>query len=280
MYGRRRNGILLPICIVLCSGCMTAGGQSKDQTTATIFDTHRRVVKLDTNLDGAITKLNETTAELIARVNANDQEIRRLGSLVEENQYKLTNIEQMLGELRETVYRQWNISLGSSSYSAPSQGVVIESPDSETDTMDTTSIAAPVETPVVTGVVAGDPNVKYADAQKSYTSENYEKALSEFDAFLLAYPNDEQASNAQFWKAKALLRMGRYNEAISEFEKVRNSYPGSTKVPFAMHNQAVAHTHLGQATEAVSLMETVIDQYPISPAADQAKADLQKLKGN
>jgi outer membrane protein assembly factor BamD (BamD/ComL family) len=47
-----------------------------------------------------------------------------------------------------------------------------------------------------------------------------------------------------------------------------------------MHNQAVAHSNLGQASEAISLMEEVVADYPISPAAEQAKIDLNKLRGN
>jgi TolA-binding protein len=46
-----------------------------------------------------------------------------------------------------------------------------------------------------------------------------------------------------------------------------------------MHNQAVAHSRLGQLPEAARLMEAVIDQYPTSQAADQARTDLRKLRG-
>ncbi|NLF56403.1 MAG: tetratricopeptide repeat protein, partial [Candidatus Hydrogenedens sp.] len=59
----------------------------------------------------------------------------------------------------------------------------------------------------------------------------------------------------------------------------RSRFPNDTKVPFAMHNQAVAHSRLGQTAEADRLMQAVIDQYPMSPVAEQARSDLQKLRG-
>ena len=76
------------------------------------------------------------------------------------------------------------------------------------------------------------------------------------------------------------MNMEQYAESVQAFEGLRSNFPTSTKVPFAMHNQAVAHSRLGQTAQAERLMEAVIEQFPISPAADQARADLQKLRGS
>lgn len=108
--------------------------------------------------------------------------------------------------------------------------------------------------------------------------QNYPAALEQFNAYLQRYPDTENASNAQFWKAKALQGLGQYDTAIVEFEKVRQAYPNCHKVPYALHQQAVCHGRLGQTERAMELFQAVIKDFPITPVADQAKTDLKKLQ--
>ncbi len=147
----------------------------------------------------------------------------------------------------------------------------------------TEPVAAPpvAADPAAAAPAAVDPKLLYQQAQRSYANDDYAGALSQFDSYLAQYPNNDPdlSANAQFWKAKCLFNMNRYDESVKSFDALRTSYPTSTKVPFAMHNQAVAHSRLGQTAEAERLMEGVIEQYPVSPAADQARADLRKLRG-
>lgn len=290
----------LSYCMVFLflAGCSTtAGGAS--QKDSTIFDTHRRVVKLEQDLGGSIQKLNETSAELIARVDQNDNEMRRLRSMVEENQVKLDNIASVLLELRSTIYRQWNISTGSS-FVAPGSGfegeVTIEPPaggeltqtpqGGSANLSPTSSASAPVVTQPVTATTAaptvsapGDPKVAYQQAQKAYANEDYAGALAQFDSFTQQFPQDDLGANAQFWKAKCYLKLSQYRRAIQEFEVMRVNHPSNTKIPFAMYNQAVAHSNLSESTQANALLQQVVASYPNSPAADEAKAALQQLGG-
>jgi tol-pal system protein YbgF len=298
-------GISLTLAGVLLAGCGTTGGK---QVETTIYDMHRRVVKLDKSLEDSVTKLNETTAELIARVNESDQQTRQLKTISEENQVKLDSLSRDLNELKTTLYRQLNLSVGSGGGISsrgmgleggeatgnveilpPAPSNVLTTPPRVTTVPGTAAPAeaAPPVTPVGGGATAapvgtmtgGDPRAEYQQAQKSYANEDYELALRQFTEHLQKYPNDETAENAQFWKAKCYLSLNKFQEAIQEFEKMHSGYPSSTKVPFAMHNEAVAYSRLGQVDKAEKLLQEVIDKYPVSPAADQAKSDLKKLKG-
>ena len=58
---------------LLASGCASTGGGSHFENT--VYDTNRLVRNLDSGLSGSVEKLNETSAELIARVNESDQQI-------------------------------------------------------------------------------------------------------------------------------------------------------------------------------------------------------------
>lgn len=156
-----------------------------------------------------------------------------------------------------------------------------ETPAAPTSEYATEPVAAAPAAPPEAAPAAVDPKLLYQQAQRSYANDDYAGALSQFDSYLAQYSNNDPdlSANAQFWKAKCLFNMNRYDESVKSFEALRTSYPTSTKVPFAMHNQAVAHSRLGQTAEAERLMEGVIEQYPVSPAADQARADLRKLRG-
>lgn len=294
---------LAAVALVAMAGCATtsfAGG--KGQMESTVYDIHRRVA----GLDATIKQLSETTVTLTERVNQSDENTRRIISLCEENQKKLDQVQKDVGDLKSTFYRQFNLTGGASA--APSSDnlkkVIIEGPDGSTATVSGSPGAAPVDA-VPEGTIAGsdpvdgaattgaatppaaapsasteDPQVHYQRAQRDYANGEFQKALTEFDEHLRLWPGSETASNALFWKAKCNLKVGDNRAAINDFEQLRKEYTTSTKVPFAMHNQAVAHSNLGDTAKAKALLEEVIANYPVSPAAEQAKLDLQRLNGS
>ena len=304
MRNVRQRVALSGALVLVLAGCATTGGQ----TEQTIFDTHRRVVKLDNELSGTVTKLNETTAELSARVAATDEATRRIQALLEENQTRLEALERQVTRIMNSMFEDQGLTTGgapdrveiippqSRGDDAPAGSpartpVPTEMAQADTDTgtggpenmgpADNAMVEPPADAPAVGAAAASaeDSETAYKRAQRSYANEEYGVALNQFDQFLQRYPGSELAANARFWKAKCLLNEGRYRDAIGEFTQVRNSYPNHSKVPFAIHNQAVAHSRLGETQEAVTLLETVIAQFPANPAADQAKEDLQQLQG-
>lgn len=291
-------GAVLSIAVLtaILSGCATGGSQLE----TTVYDTHRRIVKLDRSLEDSVNQLNQTTAELVARVNESDEQTRTMRTVSEENQVKLDQLSRELSELKTTLYRQFNLTAPSGAGMAPRDvegqvgGVVIErAPGAAVQPP-----LASAQTPVPPGAVstpreemdslpplspaadAGDSRAQYQQAQRTYANEDYATALTLFDSYLQGNPNTDLSANAQFWKAKCYLNIDRYQEAIQEFDKLNAAFPASTKVPFAIHNQAVAYSRLGQTDRAIQLMQDVIDRYPVSAAAEQAKSDLQKLRGN
>lgn len=289
MLKLRDTGIITALSVgVLLSGCETTNSQME----TTVYDMHRRIVRQERDLNDAVTKLNETTVDLSRRVEDSDLQTRRVASMQEEIHVKLDNLERSLEGFRSTLYRHFNLSgagTGTRPLAPPPPAtggdVTIEPPATAPAQQSATmpSMVDPVEQTIApTGAGAGTPREDYARAQSSYAGGDYQTALRQFDEFLQSHPNadDEMRANAQFWKAKSLLNENNYREAIQEFDKLRGQFGMSTKVPFAMHNQAVAYSRIGQNDEAIRLMQAVIDEYPISPAADQARADIRRLQGN
>ena len=110
---RSRHDRVLPLLIVLIvlSGCQSAaGGGGGDQMRSTVYATHRLVQNMDRNLTAAVARLNETSAELVARIDASDRESRTLLSAVEENQVKLELLQRRLNEFMVTLYAHLELS--------------------------------------------------------------------------------------------------------------------------------------------------------------------------
>ncbi len=289
------TGVLLSL-MCLAVGCSSMGGSQLENT---VYDSHRRIVGLDQGLGGSVDKLNETTAELVARVNQSDQQSRTLQSMLEENQVKLETLQQTIDNLTVTLYRQLNLSPPPSSLTTPArpgaprgpselevQRIRVSPPPPGTapsaiEPRIAPSTPEPGRTPTVApDVTSGDPEADYQRAQRSYANENYAIALEQFDAYLQRYPNTELCANSQFWKGYCYYNLGKHEEAIGEFEKLRAGYPNHSKVPFGMYIQAMAHKQLGQMARAEALLKEVVAKYPDTAAGMRSQTDLEKLQGN
>ncbi|MBL7648687.1 MAG: tetratricopeptide repeat protein [Candidatus Hydrogenedentes bacterium] len=276
------------LAVTLFSGCVTTG--SKNMETV-VTDMHQRVNLLDTSMADSLARLNETTATLMARVSENEQQIRLLASLMEENQRKVDNLIKMLEDLKKTLYRHWGLSYSPTPIpkSRPSQEPApVESPEAATSSASTVpaEIAQPAGAEAAPPLISedkanADDGNAFAAAKAMYESEDYAGAIAAFTAFLDTYAKSPNRDKAQFWIAKSLLNQSEYSRAIEAFEAVRSNYPDSSYMAYALHNQAVAHYKLGDRETAVALMEEVVANYPTSTAAEHASRDLESLrKGN
>jgi len=303
--------VILYVC--LSTSCGTTGGK---QVETVIYDMHRRVTKLDKGFDG----MNTTFADLSVKLENNEQTMKSLQSVIEENQVKINQLGKDLSELKTTLYRHLNLSVGGtastpSAIGSPSREVTgnveILPPSSaqapsiqtapapqsvtppqpvQTTVPPQTVISTPpppkitvppqplAEAPTEQITATQEPRDDYMEAQRLFANEKYEEALARFDRHIKNFPTQETTPNAQFWKAKCLFNLNKYQEAIQEFETLRNNYPNHAKIPIALQNEAVAYSRLGQNDKAVQLLKEVIEKYPLSPAADQARSDLDKLQ--
>jgi tol-pal system protein YbgF len=271
------------VVLAVLGACLEAGAENQVETL--LYDTHRKVTNLNDNLDGAIKKLNETTTQLVSRVDETEVQTRQLRSMMEENQVKLDVLEKQLGELTTTIYRQFNLTAGGKlnpAAGAPTDSVAIVPPAAPGEAgmpLETAAEPAP-ETPAGSPS-SGAAHSVYQQAQKVWLSDDYTGALQQFTDFLARYPDTDLAGNAQYWQGRCYLKLDRYEEAVSAFQNVRTKYPeNDSKVSQAMQSQAVALSRLGRNDEAKKLLQEVVQKYPTTSAARQAESDLKKLEGN
>ena len=301
------TGIALLLISGLCLGCATTDGNMSNS----VYATHRIVKNIENDIGPNVTKLNETAAELVAKVEASDQENRQLRAVIEENQAKIDRLQQQLATLTNVIYRQFGLSPQSGSMSGgaatapPAQ--VLPPPASISTTpgvsqpIETTPpggsmINQPATTPppaaqmdtqpiaeaVTTAVSSETAEIDYLSAQKAFIDENYDEALLRYTEYLTRYPDGQSAHNAQFWKAECYRRVGQYENSIREFEYLEQRYgsmPDNGKLPLAMMKRAEAHLSLGQTERATEILRDLIEKYPMTGVVDGAKSRLRSLEG-
>lgn len=136
-----------------------------------------------------------------------------------------------------------------------------------------------------TGTAVAKDQVKKQDKEKAYSAAyqifkegNYDKARTEFQNFLAAYPDSEYSDNAQFWIGECYFFEKKYEQAILEYEKVAKNYPSGSKVPYALLKQGLSFLKLGDKTSAKLLLQQVIKDYPNTSQARIARSKLQEIK--
>ncbi len=277
-----------------------------------VYATHRIVKNIEQDIGPNVMKLNETAAELVAKVEASDQENRRLRAVIEENQAKIDRLQRELTNLTSVIYRQFGLtqaqagmpSGGGVASAPPAQ--VLPPPSASSTPMQTQPVtpqggslinqsptappattmpgaAQPITTPptATPAVSAETAEVDYISAQKAFIDEDYSTALTRYTEYLTRYPDGESAHNAQFWKAECYRRMGQYENAIREFEYLEQRYGNMAdtgKLPLAMMKRAESHIALGQKEAATTILRDLIAKYPMTGVVDGANARLRELE--
>ena len=123
-----------------------------------------------------------------------------------------------------------------------------------------------------------DKEAMYSAAYQIFKEGNYDRARTEFQLFLAAYPDTEYSDNAQFWIGECYFFEKKYEKAILEYEKVTKNYPGGNKVPYALLKQGLSFLKLNDKTSAKLILQQVIKEYPNTNQARIARSKLQEIK--
>jgi tol-pal system protein YbgF len=123
-----------------------------------------------------------------------------------------------------------------------------------------------------------DKEAMYSAAYQIFKEGNYDRARTEFQLFLVAYPDTEYSDNAQFWIGECYFFEKKYEKAILEYEKVTKNYPKGNKVPYALLKQGLSFLKLNDKTSAKLILQQVIKEYPNTNQARIARNKLQEIK--
>ena len=121
-----------------------------------------------------------------------------------------------------------------------------------------------------------DPEKLYKSAYLDLTKGNYDLAISGFHDYLVYFPKEESATNAQYWIGDAYYSKGDFTRATVEFFKVLNNYPKSEKTAGTLYKLGLCYSQLKEDKTARQYFDKLIKEYPQSQEAKLAKERLKK----
>lgn len=122
-----------------------------------------------------------------------------------------------------------------------------------------------------------DEETLYNIAYDTFKKGDFDNAREIFTDFIERFPKGKFSDNARFWIGDCYYRTNQYEKAILEYEKVKQEYPSGDKVPSALFKQALSFLKLNKKDEAKIILKNLIDHYPDSDQAVMAKDQLNKL---
>jgi len=117
----------------------------------------------------------------------------------------------------------------------------------------------------------------YGKAYGKFRENDFEGAITAFQALLDQHPQSDLADNALFWIGESYVEMNRLSAAEKAFRDTATQFPNGNKVPDAMYELGECLFALNRKEEAVSTWRELMTRFPEERAALKAKQKLQSF---
>lgn len=115
-------------------------------------------------------------------------------------------------------------------------------------------------------------------AYEAYRGADYEKARALWKEYLVRYPSDTKAGDAQYWIGATYTQQNKPATALGEYRKVIAEHGKSTAVNVALYGMADAFYRLNACTDAKSALQALIKRKPEGALLDRAKKLLKDVE--
>lgn len=99
----------------------------------------------------------------------------------------------------------------------------------------------------------------------------YDKAITECQKFLRAYPKSPRAGQMEFLLGRLAYLSNDYGGAVGQMDRFQKLYPNSPQVGNAMMLAALSRTSEGNTQDAIRRFRTIIERYPDGDLAARSK---------
>ena len=234
------------------------------------------------------------------RISQLEAEIRRLTGRIEKIDFLLSGIQSRLDKLVADLDQRLALLEKNNSPVVGSDGL---SPSSSESTMvappmpsaaragvlgtipknlAVTSPRGPVEGPVGPNAVIsayelppGTPKSQYEYAVSlMLKQQNFSRAEKALMAFLEKHPQDDLASNAQYWLGETYYVRKNYQDAAFAFAEGYQRYPKSRKAPDSLVKLGMSLSRMNKREEACTAFSRFLSKYP--KATDRLKARIDR----
>lgn len=114
----------------------------------------------------------------------------------------------------------------------------------------------------------------YDEAFSSIKKQQYKTAQAQFEAFLVLYPKDTLAGNAQYWLGESFFARSMFSQAAVAFAEGFKNYRDSQKAPDNLFKLGVTMAKLKKKEEACIAFKNFAKEYP--KVSDSMKKRLDK----
>jgi len=282
---------LIPISMVLVSGCVTPGQYQllENRIAAVEMDNNRQISAqqaktheksqgekdleiLESKLDTSTKVGREHYAEIKDEMGQIKAHFQQMEGMIEEINHDFgTNrqvfekkLEKRLERLDNVISRNYERIITLEKYMGfePGEARPVDS-DKE-----------PLATPIKE---AASEQESYALAKQMFDEGDKENARIQFENFINRYPNSKNADNARFWIADSYYAEKWYEKAILEYQRVLENYPDSNKTAAARLKQGYSFAELGETANARLILKELIKRHPDSNEAKYAQKKLKSL---
>jgi tol-pal system protein YbgF len=275
----------LAVAAGVLSGCATTDGNMSNS----VYETHRIVRNLEQDIGPNVSKLNETAAELVARVEATDQENRALRATIQENQAKIDRLQTQISDLTRVIYRQYGLSQPSSGSSAtivpprpaevvpPSSGAATTSPPSYQQTPPPMEEGGSMMNEQFTTAPPTAPAPPTATPPTEVTQPPGQTPIEQaVEANTQTAPVSGDAAEVDYISAQKAFIDEDYDTALTRYTEYLTRYPDGQSAHNAQFWKAESYRRLGQNEDAIREFEYLEQRY--SDVSDNNKLPLAMMK--
>jgi len=159
---------------------------------------------------------NQVQADISFQISQLQREVRSLTGQVEENSFKLQQIQERQRELYRDIENRLSSQPVTNSVEKSEQGGVASNPDTPPATTES--------------IEHGDAGREFEAAFSLVRSKEYTASINAFSKFLLKYPNSNYSDNARYWMGQVYLVQGNLVDAEKQFNLLVSEFPESSKV--------------------------------------------------
>ncbi|SFX49486.1 tol-pal system protein YbgF [Marinospirillum alkaliphilum] len=123
---------------------------------------------------------------------------------------------------------------------------------------------------------AGSDRDAYARAYELVPARRFDEAVTAFQNFIRQHPESRLVGNAYYWIGEIYMAQNRTQDAEKMFDAVVRRYPDSFKIADSKYKLGLIYARYGDERKARETMEAIVRDHPREPAADLARAYLQR----
>lgn len=221
------------------------------------------------------TPATSPVADLSLRVDALEREIARLTGQVEQNSFKLRQIEDSIAKMKGDTEFRLNALEGTGPSAAPAPGgPVAVAPPAVTPTKPAPAPAKPAPAPAANAApIKADPpsgdagEDAYMAGYRLWEAKRYPEAAEALKAVVAKYPKHKRASYAQNLMGRAYLDDGKPAMAAEAFYANYQKMPRGERAPDSLYFLGQSLVQLKKPAEACKVYDELEDVYGATLAA-------------